>query len=105
MGKKDDGRICRKSYAEYGLTKERVKVLLGECHKGKHAAQLRAAAYQADQLTAEYIILSIMQKKSYDALEFNEKLGRVPCGRSDFYGIRRHTIAILDGMLPEGKKA
>lgn len=89
----------RKSYADYGLTEKRVKELFKDCRMGKHAALVRKAAYQVDPLTAEHIILSIMQNKAYDLLEFHTKFGRVPCGRTNFYGIRRQTIALLNDML------
>ncbi len=89
----------RKNYADYGLTGRRVKELLEECHAGKYSAQVRTAAYKACPIAAEHIILSITQNKSYDILEFDLKLGRVSVGRSDFYGYRRHTLAILNNML------
>ena len=89
----------RKSYADYGLTGRRAKELLEECQTGKYCAQVRTAAYKACPIAAEHIILSIMQNKSYDIIEFNLKLGRVSVGRSDFYGYRRHTLAILNNML------
>lgn len=40
-----------------------------------------------------------MQNKAYDLLEFHTKFGKVPCGRTNFYGIRRQTIALLNDML------
>lgn len=89
----------RKSYADYGLTGRRAKELLKECHAGKYSAQVRTAAYKACPIAAEHIILSIIQNKSYDILEFDLKLGRISVGRSDFYGYRRHTLAILNNML------
>ncbi len=93
----------RKSYADYGLTDRRAKELLEECHAGKYSAQVRTAAYKACPIAAEHIILSIMQNKSYDILEFDLKLGRISVGRSDFYGYRRYALAILNNML-EGKE-
>ncbi len=33
--------------------------------------------------------LSVQRKLSYDHLKFDWKLGRIPAGRSDFYGYRR----------------
>lgn len=89
----------RKGYADYGLTDKRVKELLGECQAGKYSAQVRAAAYKADPLVAEYIISSIMYKRAYDILEFDARLGHIPVGKSDFYGLRRYTIAMLNNML------
>jgi len=97
------GDSMRKSYADYGITDERVKCLLRECRAGKHGAQVRTAAYKTCPIAAEHIILSIMRNKSYDILEFDLKLGRIPVGRSDFYGFRRYTLAILNNML-EGKE-
>ena len=91
----------RKSYADYGMTNRRAKELLEECRAGKYGAQVRMAAYKACPIAAEHIIHSIIQNKSYDILEFDFKLGRVPVGRSDFYGYRRHTLAILNNMLLE----
>ena len=89
----------RKSYADYGITEKRAKFLLKECREGKYYAQVRAAAYQADPLVAEYIISSIMQERAYDLLEFDGRLGRIPVGRSNLYGLRRYTIAMLNNML------
>ena len=95
----------RKSYADYGMTGGRAKELLEECHAGKHSEQVRTAAYKACPAAAEHIILSIMQNKAYDILEFDIRLGRIPVGRSDFYGFRRHTLAILNNMLAGKEKA
>jgi len=95
----------RRSYADYGLTGRRAKELLEECHAGKYGAQVRKSAYKACPPAAEHIILSIMQKKSYDMLEFDMVLGRVPVGRTDFYWHRRHTLAILNNMLAGKEKA
>jgi len=98
----------RKSYADYGITDEKVKGLLRECRAGKYGAQVRTAAYKACPIAAEHIILSIMKKKSYDTLEIKMELGemeRIPFGRSDFYALRLHTLVILDNMLAEREDA
>ena len=95
----------RKSYADYGLTNRRAKEILEECHAGKYSTQVRTAAYKACPIAAEHIILSVIQNKSYDILEFDLKLGRISVGRSDFYGYRRYTLAILNNMLAGKEKA
>ncbi len=98
----------RKSYADYGMTDEKVKGLLRECRSGKHGVQVRTAAYKANPLIAEHIILSIMENKSYDALEIKMDLGemeRIPFSRNDFYGYRRYALAILNDMLAGKEKA
>ncbi len=98
----------RRSYADYGMADERVKGLLRECRAGKHGAQVRTAAYKVCPIAAEHIILSIMEKKSYDALEIKMDLGemeRIPFGKTDFYGYRRYTLAVLNDMLAGKEKA
>jgi len=98
----------RKSYADYGITDEKVKGLLRECRAGKHGEQVRTAAYKACPIAAEHIILSIMKKKSYDALEIKMELGemeRIPFGRSDFYALRLYTLVILNEMLAGKEEA
>lgn len=45
------------------------------------------------------IILSVTKSKSYDRLEFDLQLGRVPAGRTDFYGFRRKFYHNLDCLL------
>ena len=47
-------------------------------------------------MIAEYLIKSIVENKSYDKLELDEKLGRICYGRTDFYGIRRYAIHLFD---------
>ena len=40
---------------------------------------------------------------SYDFLEFHDRLGRCPLGRTDFYGARRLFFYYLDVALKERK--
>jgi len=103
-----EGYGMRKSNADYVITDEKAKGLLRECRAGKHGAQVRTAAYKACPIAAEHIILSIMEKKFYDALEIKMDLGemeRVPYGRSDFYALRLHTLVILGNMLAGKEEA
>ena len=92
----------RKSYADYGLTGRRAKELLKECHAGKYGAQVRSAAHTAAPQIEMYIILSITKNLSYEGLqrlwELRE-IERMACCRTDFYGHRRHALAILNNML------
>lgn len=94
----------RKSYADYGMTDSRAKELLKECHAGKYSAQVRSAAHTAAPQIEKYILLSITKKRSYEGIEWLDG-HRIPCGRTDFYGYRRHTLAILNNMLMGKERA
>lgn len=48
---------------------------------------------------AQYILVSVMKNKSYEGIEYVEGLGRIPCGRPDFYGYRRLFYHLLDEEL------
>lgn len=86
----------RHSLAYYGLTDERVKELEKLIQSGKYSSVASQAAHIANEMIAEYLIKSIVENKSYDKLEFDEKLGRICYGRTDFYGCRRYFIACFD---------
>ena len=89
----------RKTWDDYGIGKERYKELRSVCRLGEYISLVRSAAYRADKEIAEFIILSVTQNRSFDRMEFNEKLGRIPCGRTDFYAIRRRFYYLLDTEL------
>ena len=58
-------------------------------------------ALEADRKSAGHIILSVTKGLSYEHVEFHEKLGRCPLGRTDFYGVRRLFFQYLDCALRE----
>ncbi len=86
----------RHSLAYYGLTDERVEELEKLIRSGRYASLASQAAHTANEMIAEYLIKSIVENKSYDKLEFDDKLGRICYGRTDFYGCRRYFIACFD---------
>lgn len=86
----------RHSLAYYGLTDERVEELEKLIQSGKYASLASQAAHTANETIAEYIIKSIVENKSYDKLEFDDKLGRICYGRTDFYGCRRFFYHLFD---------
>lgn len=95
----------RASYADYGITPERLEELMMIARAGKHDDLVRSAAYTANQDLAEYILLSVTQNKSYDVLEkmwAQGKIERIPYGKTDFYGARRLFFHCLDVALKEG---
>ena len=102
MRKKGSGYDANKTYAGYGLTRDRVKRLLQECREGKHTDLLRTAAQRAEPGVAEWVILSVAQGKSFHDMEIRWELGEteiMPCCRNSFYSYRKLTLAILDRML------
>lgn len=104
MRKKSSDYDANKTYAGYGLTRDRAKLLLQECRAGKHTDLLRAAAQQAEPRIAKWIIASVAEGKSLHDMEIKWELGEaeiMPCGRNSFYAYRKYTLVILDRMLQE----
>lgn len=96
----------RDSYADYGITPKRLEELKMIARLGKHDDLVRSAAHTANQDLAEYILLSVTQNKSYDALEkmwARGEIERIPYGRTDFYGTRRLFFHYLDMGLKNGQ--
>lgn len=89
----------RKSWDDYGISKERYRELKSICRLREYNSLVRSVAHTADKEIAEFIILSVTQNRSFDRLEFDLKLGRIPCGRTDFYAIRRKFYYLLDDEL------
>lgn len=92
-------RAPRYSWDYYGITKERYRQLTDAIHSGDFNKMVRSAAHTANKDIAEYILLSVMKNKSYEGVEYAEGLGRIPCGRTDFYGYRRYFYSIFDREL------
>lgn len=86
----------RYSLGYYGITKQRYRELKALTQSGRYDSLARHAAYRASESIAEYILLSVMKNKSYEGVEYAEQLGRIPCGRTDFYGYRRLTYHFMD---------
>lgn len=102
MRRKRDGHGIRESYAGYGLTRERAKILLKECRMGAHAELVQEAARQAEPGISKWIISSIIDGKSLHDMEVRWELGEseiMPCSRNSFYAYRKLTLAVLDRML------
>ncbi|HBI62516.1 MAG TPA: hypothetical protein DDY31_15115 [Lachnospiraceae bacterium] len=106
MQRKRNGYGIMESYAGYGLTRERAKILLKECVAGKHTELVQSAARQAKPDISKWIISSIVDGKSLHDMEVRWELGEteiMPCCRNSFYAYRKLTLAILDKML-QGKE-
>lgn len=66
---------------------------------GRYDSLASQEAHRANEMIAEYILLSVTQNKSYDALEklwARGEIERMPYGKTDFYGIRRYFYHLFD---------
>lgn len=101
------GKNIRASWAAYGIDKKRLRELQEAVRSGRHEEMVLAAANKADERAAKHIILSVKEGLSYESLEAKHALGaieRMPCGRSDFYGVRRLFFHYLDILLKDSQK-
>lgn len=86
----------RHSWEYYDITKQRYRELTDMIRSGIYASLASSAAHTAAPDIAEYILLSVMEKRSYEGVEYAEWIGRIPCGRTDFYGYRRYFYHLFD---------
>ena len=93
----------RASWKDYGITQERVDELVEIIRSGKYDDVALSAARMADEKAAGHILLSVKEQLSYDRLEYHNRLGRCPLGRSNFYGARRLFFYYLDCALKDNR--
>ena len=84
------------NFGEYGITKEHYKELRQKCRDGIYSRDAMIRACAGFEYIAPWLIISVTQGKSYDKLEYDRRFGRIPCGRTDFYGYRRMFYEALD---------
>lgn len=94
--KKKSTAAPRASLEDCGITRQRYRELTELLRSGRYADIATSAACAASETLAPWILLSVTKKRSWDKLEYNRELGRIPCGRTDFYGYRRRMIAYFD---------
>lgn len=97
-GKAGAGNI-RLPWSVYGITPERHQELVDIVKSDKYPDMVLNAALKADRQAAGHIILSVAKGVSYDYLEFHDRIGRCPLGRTNFYGARRLFFHYLDIAL------
>ena len=96
--------VPRHSWQYYGITKERYRQLTEYIQSGRYDSLASQAAHTANKDIAEYLILSVTQNKSYDALRVKwelKEMERIPYCRTDFYGIRRYFFSIFNEKMKE----
>lgn len=92
----------RYPWEHYGITKERYRQLTEYIQSEKYDNIVRLAARTANETIAEYILLSVKENKSYDALRVKwelKEMERILYCRTDFYGIRRYFYSLFDKEL------
>ncbi len=96
--------IPRHPWEYYGISKDRYRQLTEYIQSSKYASLASQAAHTANEAIAEYLILSVTQNKSYDALRVKwelKEMERIPYCRTDFYGIRRYFFSIFNEKMKE----
>lgn len=92
----------RHSWKYYGIDKKRYNQLVEYVRSGRYAALASYSANMANKTISMYILLSVKENKSYDALKAKwelREMEQIPYCRTDFYGIRRYFFSILDKEL------
>lgn len=97
--KAEKARNIRASWADYGIDKKRYRALQDIARSDEYAGIVLDCALKADRKSAGHIVLSVTKDISYDHLEYHDRLGRCPIGRTDFYGARRLFFHYLDCAL------
>ena len=64
---------------------------------------IEQAAVAASSEIYPYIIKSVTNDLSFPFIEYDEKLGRIPIGKTEFYGYRRLFYHYLD-LIKSGDK-
>lgn len=64
---------------------------------------IEQAAIAASEKLYPYILKSVTNNLSYQFIEYDEKLGRIPVGKTEFYGYRRLFYHYLD-LVKSGDK-
>lgn len=102
---KRKGSVKRMSFGELGIDKRRHLELRAGCRNGRYDPEVLLLACQdiPDDVAA-HVVKSAVEGKSFDRLEFDEHLGRIPYGRTNFYAILRLFYANLDNMLREKRE-
>lgn len=64
---------------------------------------IEEAAIKADPGVWKYILRSVTQGLSYEYIEYDEELGKIPMCRRDFYGTRKLFYSILNDIQLDHK--
>ena len=56
---------------------------------------IESAAEETSPQLGKYLLKSVTKDLSYEQLEYDTQYGRIPVGKTDFYGYRRKFFFIL----------
>lgn len=94
------GTIKRLSFEELGICKERYLQLKAGCKNGLYAQEtLLQACQNMPEGVAAFILKSVTEGKTFERVEFDDKLGRICVGRTNFYALRRRFYSDLNEAL------
>lgn len=94
-------RVRNISWKDYGISVQTQRELKEFCflydEKKKRGnsqdladcKMIEEAARESSEELAPYLLKSVTDDLSYEYLEFDDTLGRIPVGKTDFYGYRR----------------
>lgn len=91
-------RTRSKGYSDYGLTDDRVKEIMQYCRDKVDMELIEKAAELSNSEIKHQLVESLTEKKSYERISMHDYI--YICEK-DFYGYRRHMVAILDNLLKE----
>lgn len=97
----EKAKNIRASWEDHNISPQRLDELTKIARSDGYAKIVMECALKADRKSAGHIILSVTKGLSYEHVEFHERLGRCPLGRTDFYGARRLFFHYLDCALNE----
>lgn len=99
---KRTGTIIRLSFEELGIDKGRYLQLKAECESGLYSQEtLWQACQNMPDGVAAFILKSVTEGKSFERIEFDDKLGRICVCKTNFYALRRQFYSNLDKKLKE----
>lgn len=100
-------RVRNISWKDYGISVQTQRELKEFCflydEKKKRGnsqdltdcKMIEEVARESSEELAPYLLKSVTDDLSYEYLEFDDTLGRIPVGKTDFYGYRRKFYACL----------
>jgi len=87
------------TWGDYGISKERYYELRAMCRSKKYDDLVRSAAHTAAPDIWKSIYVSVVENKSYRALEAKwdlKEAERIPYNHNDFYAFRRRFYYLFD---------
>lgn len=100
---KERARYRCLSWQDYKIDRKRYLELRNGCRTGEYSPEMLSKACRGVEFVEPWILLSVSENISYDRLEFSTRLGRIPVGRTDFYGYRRRFYYNLNFLLQSEK--